>query len=801
MWPFKKTPRQRRLEAQRPASPAGPLRERFRKAGGLTGLLLAGLLVAAAAAMDLWPLDPFAYRAGQYLPADVHSRVRFRVPSRELIEEAKRSARRVTPAVFVLDADSIDRVAGELLNLPRRIGATSRPADLAAEIREGFALADANDLAAWRMLADDPNAAKAHADRASKLAAQLRGLPVVDLTDPQGRKPLWRRPLRAVLEAGGVRTDRDVSGLIDVADGDSLARQASRLSEPFDPPVRNGVQAQLLRALAARPIYRYDPKATQQLMDAAVEAVEANPPDDVYRDYEIGERIAMRTVRPAAGGGEMLVGLTPADLAVLRAEHAAFRADARVRPMHFWGRAAGRVALIVLIVALMGVYVARYEHGLPKAGRRALALLATLVLALVASRVLVGALLLNRYVALLPVMMVAAVVTVAWDQRFALAVAAAVALLVVLQVRGEMELLLVSLAGAATLIFQLDEIRTRTKLIGVAAACAVAVFVAVWLISLAAAVPWLFALADAVWAAGCALLVGFVAQGILPLIERVFLVATSLTLLEWCDASRPLLRRLAMAAPGTYNHSLQLGALCESAADAVGARGLLARVGAYYHDIGKINKPDYFVENQTTTASKHEKLSPAMSLLIIIGHVKDGIEMAREYGLPNVLREFIATHHGTTLVQYFYQAATEQRKSDTDRAPDEVEFRYPGPKPQSEEPAILMLADAAESSVRAMKEPTSGRIENQVHTMVSRRLMDGQLDECDLTLRQVHQIETSLIKSLCSMYHSRIAYPTPAGQKPSAGEREARAAEAAANGDTPPDEAETQTKADTAPAK
>jgi hypothetical protein len=155
----------------------------------------------------------------------------------------------------------------------------------------------------------------------------------------------------------------------------------------------------------------------------------------------------------------------------------------------------------------------------------------------------------------------------------------------------------------------------------------------------------------------------------------------------------------------------------------------------------------------------HSKLSPAMSLLIIIGHVKDGLELARQYGLPAVLREFIASHHGTTLVQYFYHAATEQRKADMDRAPDEVQFRYPGPKPRSKEAAILMLADASESSVRAMPDPSPGRIENQVHTMVTRRLMDGQLDECDLTLREVHQIEASLIRSICGSFHSRIAYP------------------------------------------
>jgi hypothetical protein len=210
--------------------------------------------------------------------------------------------------------------------------------------------------------------------------------------------------------------------------------------------------------------------------------------------------------------------------------------------------------------------------------------------------------------------------------------------------------------------------------------------------------------------------------------------------------------------------------MCEAAAEVIGARGLLARVGAYYHDIGKINKPEYFTENQAGSASKHERLSPAMSLLIILGHVRDGLELAREYALPRVLYEFIASHHGTTLVQYFYHQAGEQRRGASDRPPEEAEFRYHGPRPHSKEAAILMLADAAESSVRSMADPTPGRIENQVHTMVTRRLMDGQLDECDLTLKEVHQIEASLIRTLCSTYHSRVAYPTPSGQKPSAAE-------------------------------
>jgi putative nucleotidyltransferase with HDIG domain len=286
------------------------------------------------------------------------------------------------------------------------------------------------------------------------------------------------------------------------------------------------------------------------------------------------------------------------------------------------------------------------------------------------------------------------------------------------------------------------------------------------MVEAAAAVPARYAWEPGCWSAGAALAGGFLCQGILPLIERLFGVATSLTLLEWCDANKPLLKRLALEAPGTYSHSLMLGSMCETAAESVGARGLLARVGAYYHDVGKINKPGYFRENQDGPSSPHDRLNPAMSLLVIKGHVKDGVELSRRYGLPRELNEFIVSHHGTTLVEYFYHAAAEQRKHDADTAPDEVEFRYPGPRPRSREAAILMLADACESSVRAMPEPIAGRIETQVHQVVSKRLTDGQLDDCELTLREVHQIEASLTKSLAGIYHARVPYPSQRKDQP-----------------------------------
>jgi putative nucleotidyltransferase with HDIG domain len=214
-----------------------------------------------------------------------------------------------------------------------------------------------------------------------------------------------------------------------------------------------------------------------------------------------------------------------------------------------------------------------------------------------------------------------------------------------------------------------------------------------------------------------------------------------------------------MEAPGTFSHSLLIGSLSESAAESIGRNGLLCRVGAYYHDIGKLNKPDYFVENQIGSSSRHKELSPAMSQLIIIGHVKDGIEMAKEYHLPAVLQQFIETHHGKTLVEYFYNEAR-KKHDESQPPPAESDFRYPGPKPRTKEAAIVMLADVSEGAVRSLAEITPTKVEVVVHNIAMKRLQDGQLDECDLSLRELSTIEASIAKGLTAHYHGRIVYPS-----------------------------------------
>jgi putative nucleotidyltransferase with HDIG domain len=238
-----------------------------------------------------------------------------------------------------------------------------------------------------------------------------------------------------------------------------------------------------------------------------------------------------------------------------------------------------------------------------------------------------------------------------------------------------------------------------------------------------------------------------------------------MTLLELADASHRLLRRLQIEAPGTYNHSLQVANIAEACAESIHVNSLLCRVASYYHDVGKINKADYFIENQQSGENRHLNLSPSVSLLIIIGHVKDGIELAKEYNLPTSIFPFIQQHHGTTLVEYFYHRACNQPQQPNGDAPtiSETQYRYPGPKPRSKECAIVMIADAAESATRAMTEPNAPRIEQLVEDLIMKRLLDGQFDECDLTMRELETIRRACVRILLGIYHGRIAYPSSSG--------------------------------------
>lgn len=263
---------------------------------------------------------------------------------------------------------------------------------------------------------------------------------------------------------------------------------------------------------------------------------------------------------------------------------------------------------------------------------------------------------------------------------------------------------------------------------------------------------------NSVFAALGVLIAGVLAIGLLPFFEATFNIVTTLKLLELSNPNSPLLKKLLMEAPGTYHHSMLVANLAEMAAEEVGANPVITRVGAYYHDVGKTTRPYFFKENQMGMDNPHDKITPSLSALIIISHVKEGLELAKEYNIPEVIQDMIAQHHGTTLVKYFYLTVKNNSEN-----PDEVkeeDFRYPGPIPSSKEAGIIMLADSVEASVRSIKEPTKAKIEEMVNNIIKDKLHSGQLDNCDITLKDIGKIKECFLKALNGIYHQRIEYPT-----------------------------------------
>ena len=252
------------------------------------------------------------------------------------------------------------------------------------------------------------------------------------------------------------------------------------------------------------------------------------------------------------------------------------------------------------------------------------------------------------------------------------------------------------------------------------------------------------------------LLSGVITLGVLPLFEYILQTVTNISLLELADLNHPVLQRMILEAPGTYHHSLIVGNLSDTACSAVGANGLLARIGAYYHDIGKLHKPEYFIENQDVKKNRHDDLSPTMSKLVIMNHIKEGLEMAKKYSLSPALWSFIQQHHGNSLVYYFYRRALEGKEEDGEVT--EEGFRYPGPKPDTKETAIVLLADSVEAATRSLKDPSPDKIEETVHKVINNKFIDGQLDACELTLKDIEKISGVFIKILSGIYHSRISY-------------------------------------------
>jgi cyclic-di-AMP phosphodiesterase PgpH len=579
---------------------------------------------------------------------------------------------------------------------------------------------------------------------AAKIITEIDRIGVM-ATDDISKQRIRRGQRLVVVDDDGSETPASLSDI----DLNIALKKKGRISNYWESvPLLNSVRPRIENWLLAsiKPTLRFDRPRTLDAQDKARGSVKAVP--EKWR------------------AGDVMVGpgnqIDAADIELLWDEHRA--AEDQV-PLYLKVVRAATVFLMILVLTIINAYyLNRNEPQLV----RSFARLSMFFIAII------GTTALCRWFAgfdlrgeVVPIVVLVMVYTIAYNQVMAALVSLSVGLIVTLATVGELSQFVIFMSISATSIMLLNRVASRSKLITVGFATAVSYLVVFCgmevLRSSSISVLWSDGdlIVEGLKGAGWCFAAGFLVAGGLPFIESMFGVITDISLLELSNISHPLLQELVQRAPGTYNHSITVASIAESAADAIGANGLLVRVGAYFHDIGKMLKPEYFIENVTEgQESRHDNLAPAMSTLIIIGHVKDGVDMARRHHLPQRLVDFIEQHHGTTLVSFFFHAANKKADEEADKQEvNEASYRYPGPKPQTREAGVMLLADAVESASRTISDPTPKRIDTLVHKIAMERLLDGQFEESSLTLSELRMIEDSLIKSLTALYHGRIKYP------------------------------------------
>lgn len=412
-------------------------------------------------------------------------------------------------------------------------------------------------------------------------------------------------------------------------------------------------------------------------------------------------------------------------------------------------RVLGVALLVGLCLSVLFSYLFGYRQDLTKNSRYLSVLGVAMVLVAATCR-----LLMEYSVFLTPVAIASILVTTLMDRRMGLLVTGVMSLMIGFMANS-LPVCAVSFLTGAVGVLALSRIDSRSQMIRATLLVGVANFMGVLAFALVETTNATEMLELAGWGLFNGLISGWIAIGSLPMFENFSGITTHFRLLDLSNMNEPLLRKLTLEAPGTYQHSMMVANLSEQAARAIGADSLLCRVGAYYHDIGKIKRPRFFIENQMGLENPHDKLAPSLSTRIIHSHVKDGIEMAKEAGLPDVIVDFITQHHGTSLVGYFYHQACARSSEPV----FEEDFRYPGPRPQTREAAVLMLCDGLEAAARTLSHPTPEKLTELVEKMVSHNLNDGQLNESGLSLRDIEIIKETLCKALQNIYHARIEYP------------------------------------------
>ncbi len=480
--------------------------------------------------------------------------------------------------------------------------------------------------------------------------------------------------------------------------------------------------------------------------------------DEDRRQERIDEAIStISTTKGAMAQGQVIIrrgDIVSADIAnTLESLNQARAINASERER--WLRFSGGVILIIVVALVFFMYLYLYRRSI--SSHNGLFFLVFLTMAIITS---INAGLLYFDVAnafIIPVAIAPIILTIIFDSRVGIIASVTIACLLGLTNGYDFEFTISTIAACSMGVFSVRDIKDRTQFFFTTPGIVFITYViSMGAFSLSSMESWDVVLSNLMYIAISSVFILFT-YPIILLFETLFGVTTDFTLLELGDTNQPLLKELMTKAPGTFHHSLQVANLSESAASAIGANSLLVRVGALYHDIGKMIKPEYFVENQASGVNEHNKLKPQMSAMVIKAHVSEGVKMAREYKLPNVLVKFIETHHGTSVIRYFFKKAKEDENEKD--VPQEEQFRYDGPLPGSKEEGILLLADGIEAASRAMKNPTYSKLENLVNRMVDDRVAEGQLSTCPLTFRDLQVIKESFLNILVGVYHSRIEYP------------------------------------------
>ena len=720
---------------------------------------------------------PFVYRTGYTPPRDIVARVFFKKEDTEATKEARRRAEDHVPYVYVHDPRPLVQLRSELRNsVIDRVARAETLDELEPDL--------------WKQLQpprpdDVPEPTTEEQEEAfGRLRAAFSGqenLEWLEKAIAEAFAPFERRGilLSAAGEQGKGNQEEirihprnqaeplETVKISDVLIGDGTAlkenlKAALERSQGEPQPLDGAETAERLFAwIKPRLVQTATLTIDETVNITAARNEAAAKVEPVMVPYEAG-KVLVEAPRPEKGSTPSVSettktpALDEADVALLRLEYEALLAE------RTWGKKFARgtavIAMVFAMFVLCGIYMRYRQRGPLASLRRLTGILLLAVLAVAVSRWFAAD---HWRVEIIPVMLFGMIIAIVYQQELAMLFSGVLSLILVLAIGNGLHgfLLLVGVSTAANL--NMGRIRTRSKLIYVglfAAAAAVLLDIGMSMVD-NQPFDWIL-LEDAARSGLLAIMAGFLMAGLLPFGEKLFGVLTDLSLLELGDVAHPLLQELVRRAPSTYNHSVTVGSIAEAAADRIGARGLLVRVGAYFHDIGKMLKPGYYIENQGSEGNRHETLVPAMSSLVIVAHIKDGADLARQHHLPQAIVDLIEQHHGTTRVGFFYERATQQQQSDPNAGEvDESTYRYPGPKPQTKEAAVLMLADAVESASRTLVDPTPKRIESLVRDVAEHRLHGEQFDESGLTLRELRTIEKSLVMSLTSIYHGRIKYP------------------------------------------